>query len=407
MGKNKHKDDNAIAFLINYDKTYTMVDARDIKKKLYNDSNRIRYILLPVRKFDNVNYFMIEACYYPMDIEYFSVDGTLALQGLEYGYSSNENAMNVFEIVSGIHLDTNSELGVYDIYESLAVILYFNELINPTYCEEYFMLSFDNPKMVIQKRGMECINETYNKSFLDKRHPSEDYGSVSVVMNNLIKMVYSDKKGITCPEDLIYTKNSLILIASGKIEFFEFPASGEQRIRNLRKISKIASKTNAVIGVFSLSIGSYTFMNANDFLLVSLMECTQFQICFYEVNKDLGDLPSEHVTMAMIEEDTDMFYENWAISADLYGTDRLIELLANFKCIANYTNLYKDVVLGKCIDEILFGVVGMININQLPFKSTKNTLRYEYRYEITYSKLNEIDDVMCDFVSKLIDELRD
>ena len=403
MGKNKHSNDAKIALLINFDRTYKMVDIRDIKRYLLHDTNRIEYVLVPIYKYDNVNYFMIDVHRYPTDITHFEVTGSLALEGFEYGWSSNENSMNIYEKISKIFLSSNDEIGIYNMYESLSMLSYVNEIINPAYSDDdFFLFSFDDPKFTIEKREFKCINERFNTDCDTRPYTSDDHGSISRAIEILTKIVFSSRNGVSGSYTLINTNYSAIIISSNYCKFFEYG----KNIRDVLRKQKSSTVKDLTVGIFSPSVGTYTFLKPVDFLILSELDSMQFQMYFYEIADGVDDISREYVTNDILEEFSDCFVENFQMNLELYGSEYLIQLLANFKCVANYIKLFSDICFGKCIDDILFNIVGIISTSKLPFAvSERCKKRYEYRYEVTFGMLNSIDDIVTDFVSKLIDEL--
>lgn len=402
MGKSKHIDDANTALLINFDKTYRMVDARNIKKHLLNDTNKIERILIPVSKYDSVNYYMVDVHMYPLDIEHFEIIGSFALEGFECGWGSNENSMNVYEPVSTIHLSTNDTNGIYNMYESLSVIAYVNEIINPAYNDDFYLFSFDNPRFTIKKRDFECVNERINKDECKISYPSDNHGSIARAVDTLIKMVFANKKGVSGSFKLINTDYSIITISNGHCKFFEYGVG----IKEILNRPKYLNGSDSIVGVFSPSVGTYTFLNSIDYILLSNLDSMQFQIYFYEIADGVDEVTCEHVTSSMLDEFSDLFTEDFQLVTDLYGIEYLVQLLANFRCIANYVKLFGDICFGFATDDILFSIVGIVDTDKLPFNvSQRCSKRYEYRYEITFSKLNEVNDFVSDFISKLIKEL--
>lgn len=407
MKKNsKIKSTQDTLILLYENSNVRVINSNDILK--YIGGNDITAVIVPLEKYDSYNYMMVDPDVYLYPKIDMHVTGTLAVQGFEYGYDYDNTGNGFYEIISDFRLDAKNITELCSMIESLSILSYSNDIINPDYSDEFYLFSLDKTSISFSMNKRDVINSMDNKGILDRVHSSDDYGSISRVIDRINDVFSYGTTGKTsknfklcwCEYDFIVIKNGMWMKVAPLREIEE---------RSIKRFGTLLCNDD-VIGISLPTLGTYTFMpymtfriirsflSSNAFLMVTAYE--QHPNVDFDIDKDEEDV--FQMTAEMFEEFPDTFDSIYDYQYNIYSVPHLIELLSNFKHVANAIGIFIDKIFGTIVSDILFSLVVYGDSTMLPTEIKTKQKRYEFRYEITRSRLDTVGDILNDMVSTFI-----
>lgn len=407
MKKNsKIKSTQDTLILLYENSNVKVINSNDILK--YIGGNDITAVIVPLEKYDSYNYMMVDPDVYLYPKIDMCVTGTLAVQGFEYGYDYDNNGNGFYEIISDFRLDAKNITELCSMIESLSILSYSNDIINPDYSDEFYLFSLDKTSISFSMNKRDVINSMDNKGILDRVHSSDDYGSISRVIDRINDVFSYGTTGKTSKNfKLCWCEYDFIVIKNGM--WMKVAPLREIKGRSIKRFGTLLCNDD-VIGISLPTLGTYTFMpymtfriirsflSSNAFLMVTAYE--QHPNADFDIDKDEEDV--FQMTAEMFEEFPDTFDSIYDYQYNIYSVPHLIELLSNFKHVANAIGIFIDKIFGTIVSDILFSLVVYGDSTMLPIEIKTKQKRYEFRYEITRSRLDTVGDILNDMVSTFI-----
>ena len=386
MGKNKHSEEKC-AYLLFKNKQLRIVNINEIPNYLANYA--ISHVLVPVRKYDSHNYMMVNPKFLYHKIGSIELDSILTIHGFCYGVDFDQDDSGMHEIVQNIHLSANTLDGVCSLLESLMILNFSNTVINPEYSDEYHLFALDNVAITTTNDKKKLINSRDNKIYTNKNHSSDDYDSISSVIDRVNAMINYITMGK--------------VIESKDIEFMEYKRlyicinNSIWRYTNSPELANLAE----VVGIYQPNAGTYTFLDHYTYDLLSrfLNSTTSLQVFLYNCHDNSEIKIDDNFVMSSryFDDYPDTFESLWEYQYELCSIPSLIELLSNFKHVASAIEIFAQTIFGKMIDDVLFSINLYVDTTNMPNARVKKK-RLEYIYEVSYSQLDEKGDILYDML---------
>lgn len=392
MSKNKHSEENQ-AYLLFKNKQFKIIDINKIQD--YLAKYDISHVLIPIKKYNSINYMMINPEFLYHKIGSIELDGTLAIQGFCYGIDSDQDGNGMYEIVEKVHLSADTLDTVCSLLESLMVLNFSNTIVNPDYSDEYYLFALDNVSITAINDREKLINSRDNKTCMDKNHSSDDYGSISRVIDRVNTMINYITIGKA--------------IKSKDVEFMECERvyicinNSTWKYTNSPQLAQSAE----VVGLFQPEMGTYTFLDHNTYSLLHtfLNASSYFQVYLYVCHGNSEIEIDDNFVMSSkyFDDYPDTFEPIWDYRYELYSIFSLVELLSNFKHVASAIEIFTQTIFGKVVDDTLFNIALYVDTTNMPNVRIKQK-RLEYIYEVTYSDLFEKGDILYDIIETFFDK---
>lgn len=370
-------NDENIIFLLNKDHTVSYISESEICNI---DPYTSLIALIPIKIYDGFSYIpvmvsdMIKECK-------FDLNATCDIH--TYGYENDVLYDDMYVEIKHVHLKSETIPNFYRIMASLYSLTAVNEVINPEWSDEFALFGLFNSSVDIEYRNYSIHDVTSRSDYKvnETAHKQYSSDSVSYLISHIERLMTIDKKGnfdprgirlITDVENNIYLHND---------KWYD----NDDRLND-----------SDIVLVKMPTFGILTAVPLAHYKLLDKFYDIQMWWDMFTIYHDSDNLydPGE-LSVTVVEENCDDFEVIMDGNVRVYSTTSAITMLTQLKYIMHGIVEYGKAIWGTIVNDIVF------TISASNRAKPNDYLRKEFRYNITYSTIDNVDDIYSDFMRKL------